>query len=119
MSRGPGAVERAVIESLQHMARPTTSQLAANAYGVSEATLTGIQLGTVRRVLRRLKARGVVRDEVQPAVSRWHLQGRHARAQTVPPPQGDAAVPIPFAGSTQTLAARRVPVSRRRARGPC
>jgi hypothetical protein len=116
MGGGPGTVERAVIASLQRLARPTTLELAASAYGVSQASLTETQLGTVRRVLRRLKARGMVRDEVQPATSRWHLQGRHAHALTVPPALGDATAPAPYAGSTRSLALRRVPVARQRGR---
>jgi hypothetical protein len=81
MSKGPGKIENAVKENMQRLVRPTASRLAAAVYEVSEAQLTDAQLGTVRRVLRRLAARGIVEGETPPpAAIVWKLVGRQRRA---------------------------------------
>jgi hypothetical protein len=116
MSRGPGKIENAVVTSMLRLVRPTASQLAAVVYEVPEERLSPSQLGSVRRALRRLAERGIVTGETPPAAIVWQLVERHGPASTTAPPQEDAVVHLPIAGSTGTLGLRRVPVGRRRGR---
>jgi hypothetical protein len=117
MSRGPGYVEKTLVANMQRLVRPTTRELAASVFEVPEEALTASQLGSVRRALRRLAARGDVQgSHHRAAPSNWRIAPRLRRPPSAPEPLGEAAQHVPFAGSTRTLGLRRTPVARQRGR---
>jgi hypothetical protein len=78
MSRGPGKVERAILDGLsqrdQRSPAPSTLDLACHVYNVTgEAELTPAQIGAVQRALRGLRERGEVVEHVPPRASSWRL----------------------------------------------
>lgn len=76
MSRGPGKIERAILDALSQRVRgvsPSTLDLACHVYDVTEVELTLAQIGAVQRALRGLRARGEVVEHVPPKASTWTL----------------------------------------------
>src|SRR5260370_38019669 len=146
MSRGPGKVERAVLDRVAGCYYDDTVTLTSAVFGVDCDRLTAAQLGSVRRVLRRLEARGVVRrlvlrtaegrilwDVLQPRKSAPRKSGAAKKPAAVPPivsPEenqpldpsraifGNPDANLPFAASTRVLGLRRNPVQSRRRRRP-
>ena len=63
MSRGPGAVERGVLDALARYGPKNSTEHAQDIFGLSERLdlePTMAQLGSVRRAIRHLAARGMV-----------------------------------------------------------
>src|SRR5712671_8174409 len=98
MSRGPGKIERAVLDRVAGCYYDDTVTLTSAVFGVDCDRLTAAQLGSVRRVLRRLEARGVVRrlvlrtaegrilwDVLQPRKSAPRKSGAAKKPAAVPP----------------------------------
>ena len=83
MSRGPGRVERAIVDGLREHQVTRTTAIAAYVFEVKdEAELTAAQLVSTRRALRRLATRGEI-VEVPPAKeSAWRLP--RARRRNMP-----------------------------------
>jgi hypothetical protein len=74
MSRGPGRVEQAIVEGLRAHQITRTAAIAAYVFEVKdEAELTTAQLGSTRRALRRLAARGEIVEVLPVKESAWRL----------------------------------------------
>ena len=63
MSRGPGAIERGVLDALARYGPMDATELAQDIFGLwgtLQLEPTAAQLGSVRRAIRHLAARGVI-----------------------------------------------------------
>jgi hypothetical protein len=141
MSRGPGAIERAILDQLSTYVIRDAHEIARDIYGTyeigEEIPLTPAQIGSVRRALRRLAKRGVIKPGFYRLTRRttWELnnpkRGKRWRksakpVETITPPDTPwrpagapiplADAPVPYAASTRVLGMRRTPVALRRQR---
>lgn len=95
MSRGPGHVERGILEGLRNLGRSSADarELAGYIFEVDRASLTAAQLGSVRRALRRLAMRGKIKLEERRL--RYQSSHHHADRGLDPywtPPQAVASL---------------------------
>ena len=94
MSRGPGAVERGVLHALARYGPMNATELAQDIFelwGTLELEPTAAQLGSVRRAIRHLAARGVTSNTSAEAAagtgsSQSPISGRGDSADGMTPP---------------------------------
>jgi hypothetical protein len=65
MSKGPGWLERRIVEHSQQSGPMTTAALARSVFGIDQPSAA--QLGSIRRVLRRLRERDLAATKAEPA----------------------------------------------------
>ena len=100
MSRGPGAVERGVLDALARYGPMNATELAQDIFGLwerLELEPTLAQLGSVQRAIRHLAARGVI-VEYYGGRKYWQLpepEKRERRRGRRRDPQGFAAADDP------------------------
>src|SRR5215813_13491675 len=93
MSRGPGAVERGVLDALARYGPMNATELAQDIFGLwerLELEPTLAQLGSVQRAIRHLAARGVI-VEYYSGRKYWQLpepEKRERRRRRRRDPQG-------------------------------
>jgi hypothetical protein len=103
MSRGPGAIERGVVGALARYGPMDATELAQDIFGLwgtFQLEPTAAQLGSVRRAIRHLAARGVIVEYYSGSGRRyWQLpepekrEGQRGRSRA--PQESAAAGAIP------------------------
>jgi hypothetical protein len=102
MSRGPGAIERGVLSALTRYGPMNATELAQDIFGLwgtLELEPTAAQLGSVRRAIRHLTARGVIVEYDSGSGRKyWQLPEhgtREGRGRSGAPQESAAAEAIP------------------------